>query len=436
MSLDLGRRLLAAGAVQPGELQHALFEAVARKRPLARALVETSPSVRALLDRALEEPGHPAVRTVAPNPELVSALPEGLCARLLAVPLRKDPRTQTVDVALVDPLDGHAVAELSFHLRAPVRAVAAPLAEIEKALLLVDTRVKQTTADYMAIPRATVPEHAATVNAAAPRAEIPQREDEPDEVAMPLVRRARSSLLSPPPPSREAEAPQPAPAPPQPPSTSGIVPESRARVVSEAPTTNPFDRTERKPSRPKLTFDFGPSARLERDESPRREAPPRRKLVAKGPPFASLTPVLEAIDVASDREGLVQALLRGLVTTASCAALFAPRRGRFVGIGASGDLDADTVRQTVVPFGGAFAEAVGRGERLGAIDALVDVDLHRALDLVRFGNPHVLIAPAFVADRAALILVALGIGDFLEASRRARVLSTAASSALSRLLKR
>jgi hypothetical protein len=48
----------------------------------------------------------------------------------------------------------------------------------------------------------------------------------------------------------------------------------------------------------------------------------------------------------------------------------------------------------------------------------------------------VLIYPSFVAERAALLLVAMGMGDIIEATRRARVLSTAAANALERLLRR
>ncbi|MGZ5968479.1 MAG: GspE/PulE/PilB domain-containing protein [Polyangiales bacterium] len=436
MSIDLGRRLLASGTIHAGELRRALHEALVRERPLARALVEFSATARAILDKPLQEGAHPTIKSVVAHPDLLAALPPGLATRLLAVPLRKDPRTGTIDVAVVDPADPHVSAEVSFHLGGPVRAIAAPLIEIERALLLdVRTELKVTTAEYeQARPPSVTPPPAPAPTIAPTSA--------PDEFAVPLVRRARASMEGAP-PSTVARPPRPASIPPPSVERPGSItppPPSQARVSLAPPSTSPFENRER--AAMPMVVDFSAAARAEKEEaaaSTRRGVPPDpsgRTLEAKRPPFPSLTPILERIDVATDRDGLVEAILRGLATTATCAALFAPRRGRFVGVGAAGELDPEVVRGAMVPASGVMAEAVGKGERLGTLDPQADRDLFLALDLQKYGGTHVLLETSYLADRAALVLVGYGMGDVLEATRRARVLATAASAAMTRILKR
>lgn len=417
MSIDLGRRLLATGAIHAGELRRALHDALVHEKPLPRGLVEYSAAARELLDRAIDEGTHPTIKTVVAHPDLLAALPDGLATRLLAVPLRKDALTGTVDVAVVDPLDPHAPAEVSFHLGAPVRAIAAPLVEIEHALLLdIRTELKVTTAEYEAArpPRSEAPPPMSMPIMPTTAATIAPT-SKPDEFALPLVRRSRSSIEGGPPSSRLS---------PEPP-----------------PTTSPYERRSETPAMP-MVVDFSAAARAEKEEaaaSTRRGVPPDpsgRTLEPKRPPFPSLTPVLERIDVATDRDALLEAILLGLSTTATCAALFAPRRGRFVGVGSGGELDPEVVRGAMVPASGVMAETVGKGERIGTLDPAADRDLFIALDLQRYGGAHVLMEASYLADRAALVLVAYGMGDVLESTRRARVLATAASAAMARILKR
>lgn len=418
MPLDLGRRLHAAGAVASGELRRAVFEAVTTEKPFPRALADASIAARSILERALDDGEQPAVRTVVPHPELLAALPPGMAVRLLVAPLGKDRFTGRVDVAVVDPTDTHLAAELAFHLGSPVRLIAAPLAEIERSLLLVKPR-RTSTDEYEAAPplsRMPPPESQAVVApVSAPR-----------EDAVPLVRRPRSNDA---PPSLRIQR-----APSEPPE-SAIPLSRRARVsptTSKAPTTSPIDS--RADSAPvQMVVDFRAAARQERTES---SSKLRLKLEPRRPPFPSLTPILEAIDDAMDRTALIDALLRGLATTSSAAALFAPRRGKFAGVGAIGEVNPEGIRDALLSPVGAIADAIARNERLGTLDPRVDLELHAALGLERFTSVHVLIYPAFVADRAALLLVTMGMGDVIEATRRARVLSTAASNALERLLRR
>jgi hypothetical protein len=74
------------------------------------------------------------MRHVAPVMSLVEHLPPGLCERLLALPVRRDPRTGTIDVAVVDARDTHPVAEVAYWLKAPVRMVRTSLVSMDAAL--------------------------------------------------------------------------------------------------------------------------------------------------------------------------------------------------------------------------------------------------------------------------------------------------------------
>jgi hypothetical protein len=130
----LARSLLLADAVTPEALAQALLVAATRGTSLVRALVATRAVDPSRLEQILERGETPYMRHVAPVTTLVSQLPQGLCHRLLALPVRHDARTGTVDVAVVDVRDSHAVEEIAHWLRAPVRTVRTSLASMEAAL--------------------------------------------------------------------------------------------------------------------------------------------------------------------------------------------------------------------------------------------------------------------------------------------------------------
>lgn len=370
------------------------------------------------------------VRSVVPDLSLVAELPPGLPARLLAVPMRRDSRTGTIDIAVTDPTDAHVLAELAFHTQNKARLIGAPLPAIESALLLIAPlkRERVPTADFEAVPKS--PE---TVETKAEERPEPQAIvapiTQPREDAVPLIRRASRTGMSvpPPPPSTRMDSEPP---------TSFPLSRTRASIAppaSQGPTTAPFE--EKVESAPvQMVVDFRRATRAEKDEADRK--PAKRKLEPKRPPFPSLTRVLENIDAASDRAKLIEALLRGMLTTSVGAALFAPRRGRFIGVGAIGEVEPERMKHASLSLGGAVAEAIAKNERLGTLDPNLDLDLYTALGLERFSAVHVLIQPSFVAEKAAMLLVSFGMGDIIESQRRARVLATAAAAALERLLRK
>jgi hypothetical protein len=130
MTFSLARSLLLADAVSPEAMSQALLASATRGTSLVRALLAT----RAVDAMRLEQQLAPAMRHVAPVLSLVQQLPPGLCERLLALPVRRDPRTGTIDVAVVDARDPHPVEEIAFWLRAPVRMVRTSLAAMDAAL--------------------------------------------------------------------------------------------------------------------------------------------------------------------------------------------------------------------------------------------------------------------------------------------------------------
>ena len=133
MSAELARRLIHSGAA-PAQVDAALFEAVSRGVSLTQTVNDLYPELVELLERALDRADFPAVHSVRPLPDLVRALPVGMCQRLLALPVHRDPRGERIDVAAVDVLDSHVASEFAFHLRAPVRVLRASFTELTNAL--------------------------------------------------------------------------------------------------------------------------------------------------------------------------------------------------------------------------------------------------------------------------------------------------------------
>ena len=134
VSIDLGRRLIAAGVVPPEEVEAALFLSCVRGVPFARVLLDRGTVSARGLEEELERVGGLGLRQVVGSTDLVARLPRAMCRRLAALPVRVDNVTGTVDVAAADPLDAHIPAEFGFHLGAPIRVLRAPIAAIEEAI--------------------------------------------------------------------------------------------------------------------------------------------------------------------------------------------------------------------------------------------------------------------------------------------------------------
>jgi hypothetical protein len=132
--LPLARSLLLADVVTREGLAEALLVSATRGTPLVRALLVARAIDPPRLERHLERGDAPCMRQVAPVLSLVEQLPRGLCERLLALPVRSDPLTGTVDVAVVDASDPHPAQEIAHWLGTPVRMVRTSLASLDSAL--------------------------------------------------------------------------------------------------------------------------------------------------------------------------------------------------------------------------------------------------------------------------------------------------------------
>jgi hypothetical protein len=372
MSFDLGRRLLLAGSVAPHELRRALWESVMKNKPFPRALADISATARLMFDGPLDADRFPTVNTVNPSDEMLALLPPEMLQRWMVMPLRKDPRTNTVDLAMVDPTDTHVINEVGLNLGLVVRPLAAPLREMERALLLVPG----------AAPK--------------PQSAFREAENELDEdVIVPLVRRAR-------PGTRGGSTTQDLLARPK----AEIEPVANS---TSAPSTVPFEAANPSP-------------------------PASPRLANRQPPFESLTTSLERIDAATERSELLDHVLDALMTTATRAALFVPRKGNFSGVASQGG-GAFAVLESTLTVRGIVADALTRGERVASLDAVVDFDLRNALELTSGDQAPVLVRVVYLGARPALLMVAVGIGDIIEASRRSAVLATVVSNALTRLIR-
>jgi hypothetical protein len=132
--LPLARSLRLADLVTREGLAEALLLSATRGTPLVRALLAARAIDPPRLERHLERGDAPYMRHVAPVLSLVEQLPRGLCERLLALPVRCDPLTGTVDVAVVDASDPHPVEEIAHWLGTPVRMVRTSLASLDTTL--------------------------------------------------------------------------------------------------------------------------------------------------------------------------------------------------------------------------------------------------------------------------------------------------------------
>lgn len=357
-------------------MQHVLFQHVTRRLPLAKLLNELPQPGAQTIEEELAKIDAPFVRTVAPVTRLVETLPPGLCRVLLALPVRQDILTRTVDVATFDPRDQHIEREFGYHLQAPIRLIRAPLAAIEEAL----RRLEEPTPAPEA-PRPPPPDRVARrtppyllrsqIEAAANS--VPQLRA-PSERPIPLVRR-----------------------------TEGV-PVSSAAVQSLRSTTQ----------RPIGPFSAG----------------------APRGPFPDPGPLYDAIRGAANRDEVIDLLLNGLAMLAGRAGTFVVRKSEYQGWRCNEALaHGETFREVRIPADvpSIFATAAATGFYLGPLPPNA---IHAELLGVMGGIAgEVAVSPLRVEGRLALLLFLDDIGDTMLATRRAEELGRVAGEALGRMVR-
>jgi hypothetical protein len=418
VTLALARSLLLADAVTPQALAQALLVSATRGTSLVRALLATRAMDAERLAQQLELGDAPTMRHVAPVMTLVHHLPPGLCERLLALPVRRDPRTGTIDVAVVDARDPHPVEEIGHWLRAPVRMVRTSLASMEAALRRIHEK----------------PEHG--VRTLAAPIWVPAVAEPPQDMTRTPAYGSPAMLLD------ESEL-------------KDDLDDSSPTDVGDFPVEPevPFSLTRRSLA-PVSIVELGPPA-IEREAHSEGEpvldlrrrkasvpplAPSSPPLAPNAPrhPFPDVKPILEAIRDSNDRDTILELLVAGARTAARKVAVLAVKREAVVGWTCSPELgDRSTLRQARVSvnmsdvLAGALASDVARLVRIPKDAA--HAPLLSAMTAAPRGE--VALAAVKVDGKAIALLLADEIGDTLVVTRRMEELARVAGDALGRLLR-
>jgi hypothetical protein len=378
VTVELARLLLSSGVAGRAQIQAALFASLRHGIPFPRALLQESGIDEQALERELARGDTPALRTVVPLTDAIAMLPIGMCTRLLAVPVRADPVTSTIDVATVNPHDPHIQAEFAFHLQAPIRLIRASLPAMTAAIEGFEGQLEfssappgRSTTPFVAPQRRNTPVLGSPL--------VPDdrsQENRVSDVPIPLVRRSLA-------PHRTAEAPEAA------------APTIRQTAPAQPPT----------PVRP------GSAG------------------------IVDSTPMLARLRVARSRDEVIVQIVEAMRTVAHRAGVLVLRRNQFVGWMCTPELAhpktfAELRIATNQPS--ALSAAASKGWFLGHIPPGPP---HESL-LRALGTPahEVSLVAVKVADRTVMLILSTDLRDTLTATRLADLLAREAGEALARIL--
>jgi len=427
VSVEFGRRLLLTGAVGPSEIQAALFQHLSTRKPFIRALLEIGGVSKRVLEEELAGSAVPALDNVVPLAALVDELPSELCRRLLAVPVRRDPRTRTVDVAAADPYDSHIAHEFAFHLKSDVRLLRGTISSVEQAL----QRIDQGEYSEKVIVRESEPLSGGRVS-----------DRPPSGPPIPLVRRTSrdtGGTVS----ARRSPATDP-------------VPEADGEAIEVIGVRDIVGQTAEDSG---ITDELGqPILPLRHSKMPRPPAvpsvgTPERKQDAtvdasppdtsRGPfspkapvaPFADIDAVIEAIDKAKTRDEVIDNLIAGLSTVATRVGAFAVKKKGFRGIACNAPLgESKMFRELELPTDAPTVLGIAASEGF-YLGPLPETPPHEALlRFMKGTSGEVAAVLVSIAGRPAVVLFADALGDTMIATRRAEELGREASRAFSRIL--
>lgn len=389
MTVELARRLIESG-VPLTDIEAALLWVVERGLPLSEALAQQDPGLLVRVDQELNRSELPSVLTVRAPPELYARLPDGMCRRLLAVPVHVDPRTGRVDVAAVEPLDPHIAQEFGYHLDQPVRVLHASRDAVRGALDKLQQRIKVSV-----LPPGRAPE---TLGSDAPIPLVKHDSAARSDPPIPLVRR---SLL----PVRPAR-----------PGTPATLPEEEGVAASWRSRPPPVDLV------------VGARAEQARAEVARAE--PLRP--SSLPPLPS---VRERLEQAMTPDAVLELLRDALAPAPSV--VFAIKSASFEGRVASGSVEQRVPAKQLSLLShqpSVLETAVKSGFYLGPIP---NTPNHRELrDALPPDATHeVYVTVITVSDRPSLVWLIAGFEQSLDLTRRADEVALAAGRALARILR-
>jgi hypothetical protein len=399
----LARSLLLAEAVSHDALAQAMLVSARDGESFIRALLATGAVDAARLSRHLDRADAPTMQQIAPVMSLVESLPAGLCERLLALPVRRDPLTGTVDVAVVDARDPHPVQEIAYWLNAPVRMVHTPLAVMEAALTHLSARLSAKVERGM---RSLAPPiwHAAQTAQTAGDLQEPAAEASEPAIAgsdepVAFIELGPPSIDAPPvlpslPPLRYSDRPAP-------PTVRGpFMPELNREEAAGSTVRGPYARP----------GDLAGAA----DDEP-------------DPPGAA------AIRAAGERDAILESLVAGVRLVARRVGVFALRRDGLVGWTCSPEL-AERSAFRALRWAPTASTVVRRAFDTGGVSfvAIPADALHAALaDLLGPPSPHeVALAAVVVEGKDVAVVLADDLEDALVAAERLQSLSRIAGEAL------
>jgi len=404
LSIETVRRLLDGGLVPRADVEVALLQSVIREISLVQAIAAQRGEWTALLEQELSRATLPLVRRVHPKIELCTLLPVGMCERLLALPVRQEAITRTVDVAAVDPFDSHIQQEFSFHLDAPVRMLRASLTDIVAALDGMHTggAFAAGVSEMLGVQRERTPRHGS---------------DPPPPA---LLAEAEVEAEPAPPP---ALAPPPASAPPRPSAGPRQISAAPRTAAGTAPGVGALGRAS--------VVDHDergePVIDLARPKPEASEALTRSRLRE-----ADLVQVERQLAQTKSPDDVVELLVEHACPEGSTL-VFSVKVDGYAA--RSSSFEVQGLRDVSLPRGrpNVFQAALESGHYLGKLPETLVHALIRDLLAERLG-PEVYVAPVLVTGRASLMLLSTGFERSFAATRRIDRLVTAAGDALERLV--
>lgn len=400
MTFELARALLNAEAIAPVPLAKALFTVASEGVPMPRALVALGIMTEERLEEELARVDVPKVQHVVAVPELMELLPAGLCSRLMALPIRKDPRTGTIDVAVVDARDPHAANEVGFFLQSPVRVVRASMAALEGALDHAQSHTHRAEALAPLLTASVAPPARLPLKGSS----IPPPRHPSAEMPIPLLKRNNTvpHFGAPPslPPEYDEEGPETV--------EDDVVLELRATRMRP-----------RQPSIPERSPSVAPPSSL------------------PAFPFPDSSSVLAAIRSASSRDEILASLLLGVRSVARKAGLLVAKKDHFAGWMCNAELgDSSAFRLVQIPsvVPSIFTTAAAGHTYLGPLYR--DRVSAPLLDVMGSTSRDVALTPVRVLGKTAVLVVADDLGDTMLGTKSMEELARAAGEALARVVRR
>jgi len=473
VTVELGRSLLTSGVVSSEKLGEALVTVITQGVPLARALVAGGILDEARLEEELARTQPQVARKIEPLADLMGRLPSGLCHRLAAAPVRLDERAGSVELAVIDPRDTHAAAEVGYHLQMPVRAVRATFSALREALEGYPLAARALAAPMgnpspgvrakgtpiWGTPAVTLdgPTTPAQQQSPIPESERPfpaaKLASVPPSLpnsAIPLIRRSSGK-----PPPKIASAMSPVSRP-----TVEAIHELdpddvkfATRAWEDIPTSEPgwaeelswdiepvFELRRLGPP-PTVPEPEPPTIRLSAAEEPAfsfKFPPPARVPLAPNapaPPYPDIGTTLSSIRAAADRDALLALVQVGVRTVARRVALLVVKKEGMAGWSCTPEFgDEAALKQLKIPIRAPnLLTAVLSGSvHLGPLMGTFAAPLLRVMSKP---SRDVAMAAVRVGDRPAVLIVADELGDTLLATKRIDELARAAGDALLRILR-